>query len=627
MNHTPDESLPSSSDGAFPEGLPLDVVRSVLAASADLFLLLDEGSKVTWAGPSARDFFGDRDLHGLRFAELAPPDDRERTQRIVDSWLRGEGDAAHRHESRAMSAGGRLRPVAWALSRVELKGELLGLACSGRDITPQKQFENALLESEARHRALLKGVLDPLITMDLMGIIQSVSDSVEPVFGYRPDELVGRNINVLLPEPHKSAHNDYLERYRATGETYILGTTREFSVIHKSGAELPIELSVARVEIPGKAEPLLTGSFRDISRRKAAEAALREREQRLRAIFDQEYQLVGLLDADARLIETNGAALRLAGCEREDVIGSYYPDTPWWRSSPESRRRLIEAIPSVLAGGFERFEVEHTDRSGVIHVIDFSLKPVLDEEGRVTHMIPEGRDITELKRAQESEHQLLRALAEVGESAAVLAHEIKNPITAVNFALKAVADKLGEDSRGVIEDLSGRMQHLERKLRGTLSFVRPLDLEWSRVEASEVLQHLERLLTPELQRAGVRLQMAPGGEELALEADRARVEDVLINLIRNASQAVGEGGLVRVSCARAEPGQVEFIVDDDGPGIPEARRDQSFKPFVTTKAEGTGLGLAICRRIVEEHEGRIEVRDSPLGGARFVVRLPRRCDN
>ena len=80
-----------------------------------------------------------------------------------------------------------------------------------------------------------------------------------------------------------------------------------------------------------------------------------------------------------------------------------------------------------------------------------------------------------------------------------------------------------------------------------------------------------------------------------------------------------------ISCATAEPGQVELLVDDDGPGIPCEQRENLFKPFVTTRAEGTGLGLAICRRIVEEHEGRIEIQDSPLGGARFIVRLPRRC--
>jgi two-component system sensor kinase FixL len=607
--------------------VPLDVLRGVLQGSRDLLLLLDEGGAVRWCGGGILEFLGSSKCSlGKPFSELAHPDDRERTQRAMEAWNGLQGETAPILENRVRTKAGRTRPVAWSITALtNPEGVPTGYVCLGRDITEQKHFENALLESEARHRALLKGVHDPLITIDLMGIIQSVSDSVEPVFGYRPDELVGRNISALLPEPFASEHDAYLERYRATQETFILGTTREFTVLHKSGERIAIELSVSRVDIPGQAEPLFTGSFRDIRRRKAAEAALREREERLRAIFDQEFQLVGLLDTEARLVEANSASLQLVGLTQGDVVGRYYPDTEWWQSSPSSRARLIEAIPRVLAGGFERFEVEHTDRSGIFHAIDFSLKPVFDGLGRVVNMIAEGRDITVLKRAQESEHQLLRALAEVGESAAVLAHEIKNPITAVNFALKAVANRLGEDSKEVIEDLSGRMQHLERKLRGTLSFVRPLDLNTSRCDGKELLAHLVDLLEAEMGRAGVSLSMAPEAAAVAFEADRARVEDVLINLIRNGSQAVGEGGRVQVSCGRAEPGQVEFLVEDDGPGIPAEQRENLFKPFVTTRVEGTGLGLAICRRIVEEHEGRIEIQDSPLGGARFVVRLPRRC--
>ena len=161
-------------------------------------------------------------------------------------------------------------------------------------------------------------MLDPLITIDLNGIVQSASDSVEPVFGYRPEELVGRNISILMPEPYRSEHDRYLENYRATGIENILGSTREFRVVHKSGQAIPVELSVARVDIRGQADPLFTGSFRDIRRRKAAESALREREQRLRAIFDQEFGHVGLLNLDfLRPIQVH---LVLAGVPTVTVI-------------------------------------------------------------------------------------------------------------------------------------------------------------------------------------------------------------------------------------------------------------------------------------------------------------------
>lgn len=123
----------------------------------------------------------------------------------------------------------------------------------------------------ARQNAILASTLDPIITIDFRGIIQSASDSVERVFGYEPDELIGENISVLMPEPHRSKHDSYLENYRRTGQTNILGRTREFEAMRKDGSLVPVELSVSRVDLPDGEEPLFTGIMHDISERKQTE--------------------------------------------------------------------------------------------------------------------------------------------------------------------------------------------------------------------------------------------------------------------------------------------------------------------------------------------------------------------
>jgi PAS domain S-box-containing protein len=203
----------------------------------------------------------------------------------------------------------------------------------------------ALRESEARFRALLSSLLDPTVAIDAHGTIQTTSESVERVLGWKPSELIGQNIRILMPEPHHSAHDGYLAEYRRTGRTNILGRTREFEVVRRDGSLVTCGLSVARADLPGGPGPLFIGAF---------------------------------------------------------------------------------------------------------------------------------RDMTELKAAQKAETAMLRSLATIGESAAVLAHEIKNPITAVNVALRAVAAHLGEDQKAVLEDLVARMKHLEHLMRRTLSFSRPL---------------------------------------------------------------------------------------------------------------------------------------------------------
>ncbi len=475
--------------------------------------------------------------------------------------------------------------------------------------------------TEFLYRALLHATLDPTLAIDALGTVITASDSVQDVFGWRPDELIGRNVAVLMPEPHRSQHDGYLERYARTGETAILGRTREFEVLHKDGHTLPVELSVARVDLPDGSEPLFIGAFRNITERKRAETAAEESERRFGAIFDQSFQYIGLLDPQGIVLEANTASLEGASLEREDVVGRPFWETRWWSVSEQSRAQLKDAIREAAAGRFVRFETEHRGLGDEIVAIDFSLKPVRNAEGEVVMLIPEGRDITELKRSQRAETAMLQALATIGESAAMLAHEIKNPITAINLALKAVAHQLGEDQQAVLEDLSGRMQRLERIMRRTLTFARPIELEVETVDVGGLLGQVVSQLRPEIVKRGVEVECALSEEAIELVVDLQLLEEVLVNLLRNSIEATSDGGRARLSASRAGD-RVRIVVEDDGPGIPKLLEGTLFQPFATLKTGGTGLGLAFCKKVVEEHEGTVNVDASELGGARFTLELP-----
>ncbi len=466
--------------------------------------------------------------------------------------------------------------------------------------------------------AILASVLDPTITIDDHGVVQSASHSVLEVFGWTPDELVGENISVLMPrEPHGELHDDYLARYRATGETHILGRTRRFEVLHREGHTLACDLSVARVEIPGSDAPLFTGSFRDVTARERALAALRESEQRFHAAFDQEHQFVGLLTVDGDVLEVNRTALQAIGATRAELNGLPFWETAWWSHSRESRHEVRRAIERAAAGELVRFQVEvrcHDDR---VRLVDFSLKPVVDDAGEVVYLLPEGRDVTQVRRAHEAENAMLRSLAAIGESAAVLAHEIKSPITAINIALRAVADQLGQDQRVVLEELAGRLQRLDGMMQRTLSFAKPLEFERAVCPVSELLDRVLR----DSRTLGQPLTVKNQAPQAAFLGSLPLMEEVLSNFVRNASEAVGNGGRIVLS-AWSTQAELCLSVEDDGPGVSPHVLESLFKPFVTTKRQGTGLGLAISQKIVVAHGGRTEVGESVLGGARFSVYLP-----
>jgi PAS domain S-box-containing protein len=478
----------------------------------------------------------------------------------------------------------------------------------------------ARLEAEvAAYRAALESSLDPIVVIDDMGVVRFASDSVETVFGWPPAELVGRNVKVLMPEPHRARHDEYLSEWRRTGVTHILGRTREFEVVRRDGTRLRADLSVSKATLPD-GSVILTGNFRDVTERRRAEERLRESERRFHAIFDQAYQYLGLLAPDGTLLEANQTALQAGRQSLAEVVGKPFWQTHWWSLSAETQRRVREAVERAARGEFVRFEVQIASRHGEPEDIDFSLKPVHDEDGRVVLLIPEGRNISELKRAQRAETSMLRALAEVGESAAVLAHEIKNPVTAINVALRAVADQLGEDHQEVLEDLVSRMRRLEQLLRGTLSFARPLEVRRRPVEAADFLAAVVGHLQTQIREQGASVSVQVDGAP-RFQADPELLDEVVSNLIGNSVEARAGAHIVVSAVPDGRDGML-IAVDDDGPGIPETMRAGVFKPFVTTKKSGTGLGLAICRRIIEEHGGTIEATRSVLGGARIVVRLP-----
>lgn len=610
------------SRGERPACLHNNGLFQTLAGNTDALVLVVNGrGEIVFVNEESSRIAGldSGELHGTHVLDLFG-DDRARVKTTLEADGRDQGRTI---EVLLVRPDGKLRALLWTATCLEQDeaGERLHLV-HARDLTPQREAELESLESEIRLRALLSGMLDAVVAIDSYGIVRFTSDSVKTIFGWEPSELIGKNVNVLLPEPHHSKHDGYLERYRETGQTWILDTTREFEALHKSGHSFWIELSVSKIEIPDQ-EPLFCGAFRDVTARRHADQVVQESEKRFRAIFDQEFQMVGLLEASGMVLEINKAAVQMVGAKRSQIRGQMFWDTPWWSHSQAAIDQCRSWVMQAIRGEFVRDEIQVRSATGEIRVMDFSLKPVRDESGEVQFLIPEGRDITELKHAQQRETSMLRALADLGESASLLAHEIKNPITSLNLALRAVASKLGEHEARAVQDLIARLRKLESTLRRTLSFAKPLDLNIERTQVLPLLIEAVEQLRPEAEDREIDILIDGDSSHPDLHVDEELIRDLLCNLVRNSLDVLSSTGEVRVSARRQGPDRIQFAVEDSGPGIPESVRETLFQPFVTTKDGGTGLGLPLARKIAEQHGGRLEVGSSEvLGGARFILELP-----
>ncbi|MEW6267434.1 MAG: ATP-binding protein [Thermodesulfobacteriota bacterium] len=229
-----------------------------------------------------------------------------------------------------------------------------------------------------------------------------------------------------------------------------------------------------------------------------------------------------------------------------------------------------------------------------------------------------------------SRTRLLQAakMASVGKLAASVAHSIRNPLTSVKMRLYSLERKIGlsEAAREDFTVISEEIRHIDNVLRNFLEFSRRPKLKFQRLSPSAVVDLALDLMRPRFESAGIELKLARFGRLPEIEADPDQLKEALVNLLVNASEAVGPRGRIFVreetNYHSSQGRRVLIRVEDNGAGVPQALLDQIFQPFFSTKDQGTGLGLSIAMRIVEEHGGTLEVETPPEGGAIFSINLP-----
>ena len=228
-------------------------------------------------------------------------------------------------------------------------------------------------------------------------------------------------------------------------------------------------------------------------------------------------------------------------------------------------------------------------------------------------------------RLYRSEQQsALKRLAAIGEVAASLAHEVRNPLAGISGAVEVLRDELAlqDPRRDVIREILAQIRRLDERVRDLLVYSRSVPLRIELVDILELLHATQALLAEEplMRDVEVRVSLPPGLVDHPM--DRGQVQEVLINLLRNAAEAMHGRGDVMIAAHRRDGGALELTVEDTGPGVPVDRREEIFTPFVTTRPQGTGLGLAIARKTLEAHGGSLTCESGNRGGACFVLVLP-----
>jgi PAS domain S-box-containing protein len=519
--------------------------------------------------------------------DVVHPEDRQWVWELVQENV-GETEPFE-FTYRVLTSDGDVRWVSERGRGVYEDGELVALEGVITDVTEFKTKESELDRVEERYREILSNVRDAVFITDEEGQFTYVSPSVSHIFGYDSEEVreLGSVDALLGSRPFDPAALD------REGELRNVETT----VTDADGAEHAVLATVRRVDIE---DGTTLYALREITDR-------RERERRFEAIFNQTFQFIGLLEPDGTVLEANDTALEFGGIDREDVIGEPFWEADWWQVEEVARRRLQDAIDRAASGEFVRYEAEVQGEEETT-IIDFSIRPVTDDDGDVVLLVPEGRDISELK---EQERELERQKERLEEFASVVAHDLRNPLMVAQAGLEMAQESGTAEGFERVQSALDRMDELIDDALTVAREGREVD-ETQSVELGGVVRSTwETVPTEE-----AILEVERGLEGYCVEADEQRLRQLLENLLSNAVDHGGEDATVRVGPLADCAG---FYVADDGSGISADEYETVFDEGYSTTSDGTGFGLAIVESIAEAHGWGVEATESEDGGARFEV--------
>lgn len=483
----------------------------------------------------------------------------------------------------------------------------------------------------ARWQAVLDTVQDAVVGIDTSGCITLFNRTAEAIFGYRADDVLGRNVGMLMPEPYRSEHDGYLAAYHATGVPKAIGRIRAVHAQRRNGEVFPIELSVSEARFEDQI--VFTAIIRDVGERDRVAAALSTSEARSRAIIETAVDGIITIDEHGTIDSFNPAATRMLGYAAEEVIGKnvniLMPEP--YRSEHDTylANYLRTGVRQIIGIGRE---VVAQRKDGTTFPIHLAVSEVLLGDRRLfTGII---HDITERRRAEAQLRELEKAalerqrLADVGAITAQIVHDLGNPLAAISMQGQWILRRARRDPTqpiGVVEkaadQIVSRVKYLDGMVREFLEFTREQHLKLTAVDLSPFLREVVDLWRPLAAEHDIAMVLELPDEIPQIRADEEKLRRVFENLVKNAVEAIGTGpGTLTIRVGMPGGGVVRIAVIDTGPGIPQNL--DIFRLFETTKPSGTGLGLPIARQILLAHGGGIEVANAVPHGAVFQVELP-----
>jgi len=494
---------------------------------------------------------------------------------------------------------------------ISVDDQIVGVCAVARDITELKRKKEEVRKIEEMQRILTDNVLDLIITTNMQGDILYASPSCEHILGYTTDEVINQNsLTFIHPKDKKKAY------FNRKNTLSTLGNIRACYRIRKKGGEYVWVESLCKPIIDPETFHVLevVSVIRDISKQTKVEEEAKKREETYRDLVEYSPDAVFIARGNKILFINETGAKLLGATKKEDILNKkmleiFHPDFH------EIVKKRIKIVTSGDATDFHEYKLIRLD--GNIFVAEVKAIPTIFQNKPARHII--FRDITDRKKTQEL---LLNSekLNVAGQLAAGIAHEVRNPLTAIKGFLQLM-EAQSDNNQTYFEIIQSEMDRIELILSELLVLAKPHELKFETIELITLIESVKTLIDTQAIMNSVHLETIYNAKNFTIKCDQNQLKQVVINILKNAIEAMPKGGVVTIELKKHSFNKVKILIKDTGTGMPQDILKRLGEPFFTTKEDGTGLGIMISKQIIENHDGTIHFW-SDQKGTMIEVILP-----
>lgn len=475
------------------------------------------------------------------------------------------------------------------------------------------QVDEELRSTREMLETFIHNNADAIWVIDLNDIVLQTNHAFEVMFQWSSKETVGKPLPIV-PDFLKSSI-DFMHSQVKSGRVFVNFETQRQ---RKDGSLVWVNASLSPISNTEGHIVGLAGVCRDISERKLAEQSLRKTKEQLESFIDHHIDAVLLFNQEGRVIRMNEAFQTIFGWELSDFIGKIHTELVHIPDGClEEASQLFEIINK--AGSIKGRETKRLKKDGTIIDVQLSGFAITDSNHEFDGWSVMLRDITEWKKTQELV-QNSEKLNVAGQLAAGIAHEIRNPITAIKGFLQLM--KSGLDKERYYHIMTSEIERIEMIVSELLFLAKPQINMFQLNDIRLILDQITTLLSTQAIINNVQIKLVTDNGTYGIMCDGNQMKQVFINYIKNAIEAMPNGGTILITLTHVNENRMSITITDQGCGIPEHVLAKLGQPFYTTKENGTGLGFMVSKRIIENHKGTVAVKSEENKGTTIEVSLP-----